>query len=338
MENKQFITVLVPTYNEERFISSCIESIINQNYPKEMMEVLIIDGISSDSTREIVNEYTTKFNFIELIDNPGRIVPKALNIGVKRAKGEYIIRLDAHSKYPKEYFSTLIDFSQKLKADNVGGVCITDVKNQNSKSLAICEVLSNRFGVGNSIFRLGTNKILEVDTVVFGCFRKEVFEKYGFFDERLVRNQDIEFNKRIKNGGGKLFIIPEVTCTYYARENFKDLFENNFKNGYWNILTVFYTKILKSLSLRHFLPLFFVLSLIVPPILSMIFFPFIYISIFSLGLYLVFSIIVSISILFKKNLNLGYLFLSFLVLHISYGLGSFICLIKLPFLHKHENV
>jgi GT2 family glycosyltransferase len=168
-------------------------------------------------------------------------------------------------------------------------------------------------------------------------FRKDVFSKYGLFDERLVRNQDIEFNKRIKNNGGKLFIIPEVKCTYFARETFGGLFENNFKNGYWNILTVFFTKTLKSLSLRHFLPLIFVLSLVIPPLAAIFYFPFIYLSVISLSLYLLFSFLISFKLSIAKNLSFINLFTSFLVLHFSYGLGSLVSIIKLPLLGTQKN-
>jgi len=338
MGNKAFITVLVPTYNEENYISLCINSIIEQNYPKGLMEVFFIDGNSTDKTKDIIREYIDKYSFFHLFENPYKIVPKALNIGIKKAKGDFIIRLDAHSKFPENYFSKLVESSQKLNADNVGGVCITDVKNRTPKSLAICEVLSNRFGVGNSMFRVGTDKITEVDTVVFGCFRRDVFEKYGLFDERLVRNQDIELNKRIKNSGGKLYIIPEVKCIYFARENFRDLFENNYKNGFWNILTVYYTKTFKSLSLRHFLPLFFILSLIIPSIISMFYFPFIYLTLLSLSLYIIFSVVVSLTLSVRKKMSLLYLLISFFVLHTSYGLGSLISFMKIPFKTITGNV
>jgi len=230
------ISIIIPCYNEERYIETCINSVLSSNYPKKLMEVLIIDGGSSDNTCENIKEIIRNNSNVRLIHNPHKIVPHAMNIGIKESKGDYIIRLDAHGSYPSDYFSKLIKYAQELDSDNVGGVCITDVKNKNSKSLAIKEVLSNRFGVGNSSFRIGADSIIEVDTVVFGCFKRDVFDRFGYYDERLVRNQDIELNKRIKRGGGKLYMVPDIQCTYYARETFSELAKNNYQNGLWNIL------------------------------------------------------------------------------------------------------
>jgi glycosyltransferase involved in cell wall biosynthesis len=285
------------------------------------MEILVVDGMSSDKTREIVNAYSEQYSYIRLLDNADQIVPKAMNLAIKQAKGDYIIRLDAHSFFPKDYFSKLIEWHQKLNAENVGTVIITDVKNLTKKSASIKEVLSHKFGVGNSDFRTGIKEVKEVDTVPFGCYKKEVFEQYGLYDEKLIRNQDIELNKRIINGGGKIYLIPDVKCTYFARENFTALAKNNFANGKWNILTAYYTKTLNSLSLRHFIPLIFVLSLLLPILLSLFFTQLIVVSILSLSSYLALVIIISFN-LREKNSNLFYLIGSFLTLHLSYGFGS----------------
>ncbi len=317
------ISIIIPCLNEEKYIVTCLDSLLDSDYDKLKMEVLVVDGMSSDKTREIVKDYTNKHSYIKLLDNPDKIVPKAMNLAISQASGEYIIRLDAHSKFPKNYFSKLIYYSQKLNADNVGVVVITDVKNKNKKSNSIKEVLSHRFGVGNSDFRIGIDSIKEVDTVPFGCYKKDVFEKYGYYDERLIRNQDIELNKRISNGGGKIYLIPDVTCTYFARENFITLAKNNYSNGFWNILTAYYTKTLKSLSLRHFIPLLFVLSLIIPIIASTVFPETLWLALFSLLSYLCLVIIISFKIKNSSN-SVLYLILSFLTLHFSYGMGSLV--------------
>ncbi len=326
------LSVIVPIYNEEKYIEHCIQSILEQDYPKDDLEVLFVDGMSSDKTRSIVSSYSEKYPFIFLLDNPNRIVSYAMNVGIKASKGDIIMRLDAHSFYEKDYFSVLTKRLIELDADNVGVVCKTDVLNKTPKTLAIREVLSNKFGVGNSTFRTGVNKVKEVDTVPFGCWRRDVFEKYGLYDVRLVRNQDIELSKRIINGGGKIFIVPDTFCTYLARETFRGLAKNNFGNGKWNILTVFYTKKFSSLSLRHFVPLLFVLSLIIPPLLSIFWFPFAWISIVSLGLYCGVLGVISLKLSINKHLNFFYLIWSFMVLHLSYGFGSLVGILKLPFI------
>ncbi len=328
------LSVIVPIYNEEKYIEHCIQSILEQDYPKDALEVLFVDGMSNDNTRSIISSYSEMYPFIFLLDNPNRIVPYAMNIGIKAAKGDIIMRLDAHSFYQKDYFSVLTKRLSELGADNVGVVCKTDVLNKTPKTLAIREVLGNKFGVGNSTFRIGVNEVKEVDTVPFGCWRRDVFEKYGLYDVRIVRNQDIELNKRIINGGGKIFIVPDTYCTYLARETYRGLSKNNYANGKWNILTVYYTNQLKSLSLRHFIPFLFLLSLIIPLLLSLIYLPFIILSILSLLLYLLALGMISIKLSLSKKLNFFYLLASFITLHLSYGYGSLVGLIKLPFIKR----
>ena len=328
------ISVICPIYNEEKYIAKCIESILEQDYPKDDLEVIFVDGMSTDRTREIVAEYTAKYPFIRLIDNPERIVPPAMNKGILASKGDIIMRLDAHSTYASNYFSVLVKALYDLGADNVGAVCKTDVLNKTPKALAIKEVLSNKFGVGNSTFRTGVDKVMEVDTVPFGCWRRDVFDKYGLYDVRLVRNQDIELNKRILRGGGKILIVPDTYCTYLARENYKALAKNNFGNGKWNILTVFYTKQFDSLSIRHFIPLAFVLSLILPLLCSVIYWPIAFVALLSLLAYLGLVGAISAKLSISKNLNFRYLIASFIVLHVSYGWGSLVGLLSLPFQPK----
>ena len=325
------LSVICPIYNEEKYIAQFLDSLLLQDYPKDNLEILLVDGMSKDRTIEIVAEYTAKYPFVRLIENPDKIVPFAMNLGIDMAKGDVIMRLDAHATYEKNYFSVLVDALQKYNADNVGAVCRTDVLNKNSKTLAIREVLSNKFGVGDSTFRTGIKTAQEVETVPFGCWRRDVFDKYGMYNVRLVRNQDIELNKRIIRGGGKIIIVPETFCTYFDRETYKALAKNNYANGKWNILTVYYTKELRSLSLRHFVPLIFVLSLIVPTFVGLFWNPALYISASALCAYLLTLGTVSAKLAMSKTLNFFYLLASFAVLHISYGWGSFIGILKLPF-------
>lgn len=324
------LSVICPIYNEEKYIAQFLDSLLQQDYPQDDLEILLVDGMSKDRTREIVAGYTTKYPFIRLIDNPDKIVPYAMNRGIDAAKGDIIIRLDAHASYQPDYFSVLVNGLKRLNTDNVGTVCKTDVQNKTTKTLAIREVLGNKFGVGNSTFRTGIDREQEVDTVPFGCWRREVFEKYGLYDVRLVRNQDIELNKRIKRGGGKIYILPDTYCTYLARETWSALAKNNYGNGKWNILTVWYTKMFSSLSIRHFIPLLFVLSLIVPTLLALLWWPFILVSAASLLAYLCLVSIISFNLVRKKGLNFFYLVVTFFVLHLSYGWGSLVGILSLP--------
>lgn len=317
------LSVICPIYNEEKYIRGCIESILKQDYPKDDLEVIFADGMSTDRTREIVAEYAIKYPWIRLIDNPARIVPPALNKAIEASHGDIIMRLDAHATYTTNYFSSLAKAVSEYDADNVGAVCKTDVLNKTPKALAIKAVLAHPLGVGNSAFRTGIDKAQKVDTVPFGCWKRTVFEKFGKFDERLIRNQDIEFNKRIHRGGGRIVIIPDTYSTYFARETFSKLANNNYGNGKWNILTVWYTHQMRSLSIRHFIPLLFVLSLILPIIGSIFYLPLIWLAVISFLLYTSVVSIVSAKIAYRQHLNFIRLAQTFFVLHLSYGWGAF---------------
>ena len=327
------ISVIIPCRNEEKYIVDCLHSVLYNDYPKELTEIFVVDGNSIDNTKKIVEEFSLKFPIVKLLINRDKIVPLAMNFAIRVASGDLIIRLDAHSKIPNNYFSELVRASDKFDADNIGTCWITDVKNKNPKSNAIKKVLSNKFGIGNSLFRIGVNEPQEVDTVPFGCFKKEVFGKVGLFNKYLKRNQDIELNKRIARAGGKVILISEVKSTYFARETFIELAENNFGNGLWNILTVYITKKFSSLSLRHFIPIIFLLSLILP-LIGMIFNSIVgIISLLSLISYLTLISFISYN-LKDKTTSFIYIFISFLVLHFSYAAGSLLGLLRLDYLFK----
>ncbi len=322
------ISVIVPCRNEEKYIRDFIISILGSDYPKKYLEVFFIDGKSTDSTQELIKSFIRNNDYIRLIQNEKKTVPNALNLGIEISKGDYIFILGAHSRIPSNYFTHLIDWSKKLGADNIGAVCKTDVLIKNKKTESIVKVLSHKFGVGNSLFRVGADKVIEVDNISFGCYKKEIYDRIGQYDVRLKRNQDIELNKRLKKKGGKIFLVPDIYFVYLARETFIGIAKNNFQTGLWNILTVYYTGRLSSLSLRHFIPLLFILSLIAPLIL-IIWLPKVWLI--SLSAFLIYSIVLLVvSIRISENIiNLPYIIWAFVILHFSYGFGSLIGLFRL---------
>jgi len=324
----KFVSIILPCRNEEKYIEKCIQSLINNQSPDFQLEILIIDGMSTDKTVEIATNYCRQFSFIKLLHNADKTVPYAMNLGIVHAEGDFIVRVDAHASYPENYISTLVNNLISLDADNVGFPCKTDVLTKNRKTLAIREVLSNRFGVGNALFRIGIEKVTQADTVPFGCYKKSVFTRFGLYDTRLARNQDIELNKRIIRGGGKIYLLPNLECVYYARETFSAIAKNNYNNGLWNILTVKYTNRMASLSLRHFIPLCFILSLILPLFLSFLYLPLLWIAVWSSSHYLGLLTIICTRLAINKKLNFFYLLWSFIVLHFSYGFGSLIGIFK----------
>ncbi|WGS66039.1 glycosyltransferase family 2 protein [Marinitoga aeolica] len=316
------VSIIIPTFNEEKYIEKCINSLIENDY--ENKEIIIVDGMSEDKTREIIKEYQNKENLdIKIIDNEQKITPVALNLGIKAATGDYIMIAGAHTTYSKSYISACVKRLDENKCDIVGGIMITKPGKETTIAKAISHILSHPLGIGNAKYRLENSKEEYVDTVAYGIYKKEVFEKVGLFVPQLKRNQDIEMNLRLKKSGMKIKLVPEAKSYYYARDNYKDLFKNNFQNGLWVILSTHYSK--KGFSLRHIIPLLFVLFLIFGTIAS-IFSPIVRIPFFIiLSIYLVLTIYFSLEISLKnKNLKLFLpSLLSFWILHISYGLGSF---------------
>ncbi|MEX1192558.1 MAG: glycosyltransferase family 2 protein [Brumimicrobium sp.] len=327
------LSIIIPCLNEERYIEKCILSVLENDFPHSEYELIIVDGMSSDKTRNIVESLQEKYSNIRLLANVKKTAPTAMNLGIAEAQGNIVMRMDAHSFYPKNYISALLEWKEKLKADNIGAQCETDVIVKNPTSIAIKNVLTNKLGVGNGLFRLGVKEPLEVDTVPFGCYSKDVLIELGGYDERLKRNQDIELNKRLKAAGKRIFLIPYTHCVYYARETWRKLAKNNYENGKWNLITTYYTKKMASLSIRHFIPLIFVLSIVIPALLSFVFWPFALLSLISLGLYVI-ALILVISKMDRKGTTFIHLLWTFLVLHISYGIGSFIGLFHIGKLFK----
>jgi len=339
MKNSPFVSIIIPCRNEEKFIGKCLDSIIAQEYPKDRLEVLVIDGMSEDGTKRIVNEYSQKHPFIKQLENPKRITPCALNIGIKNTKGEIIIRMDAHATYQNDYIFKCVKYLQEYNVHNVGGNVITVPRVDSLIGRSIIKVLTNKFGVGNSAFRIGSKEPKLVDTVPFFCCRKEIFEKIGLFNEDLNHSQDMEFNLRLKKAGMKILLVPDIVSYYYARSDFKSFLRHNFRNGLWAILPFKYTNIM-PVSLRHLVPFVFVLSLIftlflwgITNLLSLTGLSGFANYIGSLGLWgftLIFCAYILTNLYFSSKIAIKegdiryFLIMPFIFtsLHISYGIGS----------------
>lgn len=324
MTEKIIVSVVMPVYNEEQYIEKCVDSLLMQDYPIDKMEWIFVDGCSKDRTVEILKQYQEKYpSLIKVYNNPNKIVPYAMNIGISASKGKYIVRLDAHADYATDYISKCIYHLENTDAENVGGVAET--KASGFMGNAIAKMLSSKFGVGNSQFRTNGESGY-VDTVPFGAFKREVFSKYGGYDERLVRNQDNEMNFRIRKNGGKIYLSNDIHLSYYCRDSIKGISAMARKNGMWNIITM---KLCPgSMGLRHFIPFAFVLSILGLGILSFVrpFFAVLFVC--EIILYLLLDIVFSIkqAETIKEFLTLIVLFPIF---HIAYGLGSIVGITKL---------
>lgn len=317
-------TIIIPYFNEEKYIHFFIESLKKLDLI-DLAEIILIDGCSTDKSTDIIRDelYLTNLNY-RIICNPKRIVPISLNMAIKTSTGSPIIRLDVHTFYPSDYISKLLNEFGKLKAMNIGGVSIASSFSGTEKGKIISVFLKSKFGVGNASFRTGLTTVMETDTAVYGCYDRAVFSKIGYFNEKLERNQDIEFNSRIREYGFKIYTVPTVESFYFPGDSFRDFVKKNFYNGLWNAKTVRITKKLKALQLRHFVPLVFFMYvlLIAPAFIFFGYYIFIPILIYSfLGFYSSRS-----SGLTIKNI-LIFIGLSF-ICHLSYGFGSMVGLFR----------
>lgn len=211
------ISIVVPCYQERGFIRECLESVLRFTLPAgATIEILVVDGMSTDGTRAIIEKLSAEDSRIRLIDNPFRIQSAGLNIGIRKSCGECIVRLDAHSHYPTDYLIQLLDTVARTGADNVGGVCVTEARGTGYGAAVVQALTTHRFGVGDSGFRVSVPEG-EADTVPYGCFRRDVFDRFGMFDERLVRCQDYELNRRIQAGGGRIWLNPAIRVHYFQQ-------------------------------------------------------------------------------------------------------------------------
>ncbi len=332
------ISIIIPCRNEEKFIEKVIKSILNQTYPKDKLEVIFVDGMSEDRTQDIIKEYASKYPFIKLLENPYKYVPHAMNIGIKNSTGDIIIRMDAHSEYPPDYVEKLVYWLKKLNADNVGGIWINIPSKNTLEARAIAIALSSNFGIGNAHYRLGkVNRPMKVDTVPFGCYPKKVFNKIGLYDEDLIRNQDDELNARLRKIGGKIFLIPDIKIKYYARDSLKKVAKMFFQYGYFKPLVNM--KIGKPTTVRQLFPPLFVFMLIIPTLFAVAVPKVILTSIFVFILHSILNIFFSLNLSIKnKDLKLfPFLFVTFLIIHLSYGLGYIKGILDFIILKLHKK-
>lgn len=326
----KLISVIVPVYNEEKYILRCLNSILTFEIPqKTEVEILIVDGLSNDKTLEIISLNFSKVNNIRILQNSKKIQSSALNIGITNAKGDYIVRLDAHSIYPKDYLTKLDQTIHRVNADNVGGVIKSMAADASYNAAFVQALTTHWFGVGNSKFRTGAPEGY-VDTVPFGYFKKELFSKIGLFDERLERAQDYEFNCRIIRNGGKIWLNPEVVVSYYNQPTFfkflkKQIILDAPYNAYmWYIAP-------QTLSLRHAITAIFAMGIIVGLALSFVS-PLLKISFLTvLLIYFLLAIAASISQGIKYNNRFHFVLLpfGFLLYHFMHGIGVLYGLIKI---------
>ena len=329
MNDLPLVSLIIPCRNEERFIGACLESVLANDYPNVRLEVVVVDGMSKDGTRAIVEGFARQHAFIRLLDNPKKITPTALNIGIAHAKGEIIMRMDAHARLEDDYISRCVEALNKYGADNVGGIMKTLPENGSLLGRAIVLSLSHRFGVGNSHFRIHTNEPRWVDTVFGGCYRRQIFDQIGPFNEDLARGQDIEFNLRLKKAGGRTLLVPDIVSYYYARSDMKSFWKHNWTNGLWAILPFLYSPVM-PVSWRHLVPLAFVLGLFGSATLALMWPVGLWMVVGIAGAYAMANLTASTHVAARER-DIRYLVampVVFASFHLGYGLGSVWSMLK----------
>lgn len=320
------VAIAIPTLNEERFISRCLDSIIKQTFKFEKMDVMIIDGGSNDKTKDIVAEYQKSHQNIRFIENKKKIQSVAFNIGFKKSTAPYIIRLDAHAEYDSKYISLCIEnLKQDEKRGNVGGRCNILPFNQSLWAQTNAILNHSRFGIGGAAFRV-SNEAHNTDSVPFGAFPRKIIEKIGGMREDLPRGEDNEYNSRIRKAGYKIFFDPNIISSYFARPTLGASCKQMYANG--NSIGYLYYIDREAIGIRHLVPLLFVVSGLFSISISVLWSPFCYVFCGGLALYIIADAIASIMGA-KDNVKCTLpLFILFFCVHVSYGMGTIAGLIK----------
>jgi len=312
------ISIIVPCRNEDKFIERTINSLLNTNYPLDKIEVLAVDGMSDDGTKDILDRLSGEIKQLRVYENKNKIAPCAFNIGLKNMKGDYFVIVGGHSEIPNDFLNKSLQCLMSKKDAWVAGGSIETVSDTFTGK-AIAAAMQSPIGVGNSMFRLGNHEGY-VDTLTFGLHHKWVIDKIGCFDEELVRNQDDEFNARLINAGGKIWMSKDVTSRYYSRGSLGKLWKQYFQYGFWRIRTI--QKLKKPATIRQVVPLLFVLSLLVLTALSFFVDIFRYFLAAEIVLYFIGITLGSINV--GKKTGWKYALVSpliFTILHFGYGIG-----------------
>jgi len=321
MKNQVKVSVIMPARNEEKSIGACLDSILANDYPQTQLEILVIDGMSTDRTREIVRNYARNHRFIRLVKNPRQIIPAALNRGIQEARGEIIVRMDAHTTYAPNYIRQSVQALETSGAAMVGGVQKPD--GDTPVTWAIAAAKSSRFGAGNAYYHYGTETRWVEDSVYLGAWYKATLVKIGGFNEQWLINEDSELNERLRAAGGKILLSADLHCSYHVRSSLRGLAKQYFRYGLWRAKTsVLYPS---SLAWRHLVPPAFALSLILSLGVAWISLP---LALLIPSVYALANLFVSGTIMARQGARCFLVPLAFCTIHLAWGFGYVIGLVR----------
>jgi succinoglycan biosynthesis protein ExoA len=314
------VSVVIPCFNEQDTIQKLLDAIYSQSYPLNEIEVMIADGLSTDNTRDVINKFIYAHSnlSIKIIDNNKRIIPSGLNRAIESAQGEYIVRMDAHSIPNREYIKKCVNGLESGLGDIIGGIWKIQPGGDTWIAKAIARAASHPLGVGDALYRIG-GTAQEVDTVPFGAFCRKLIDKIGMFDESLLTNEDYEFNTRVRQSGGKVWMDPSIQSIYFARSNYRGLAQQYWRYGYWKAQML--RKYPKTLRLRQLIPPLFVFSLICLGLVSFVWNLASWLLAIIVLLYMVVLFIVGIQIsINEKDVSMSFgVPLAIATIHLSYG-------------------
>jgi len=323
-----FVSVVMPVRNEAAFISESLGAVLTQDYPADRMEVIVVDGDSTDGTQKVLERYQGSRPPVIVLSNPARIVPSALNIGIRRARGEIIVRVDGHTVIAPDYVRKCVQFLKRGDAENVGGPMRPQGQSYFGQAAALATTCP--FGIGNSRFHYAEEEQL-TDTVYLGAYWRQIFDRIGLFDEEFICNQDYELNYRLRAAGGRILCTPEIQSTYYCRGSLSAIWRQYFSYGFWKVRTL--RKHPPSLKARQTAAPAMVLGILVLLVLGFFFPPAWYLlalgAIIYLGLGIAFALRQSIA---AGTLGLWVgVVLAFLTIHLAWGSGFWVGVLRALF-------
>lgn len=332
MSKLPFVSVIMPVRNEAALIERSLGAVLAQDYPPDRMEVIVADGMSTDRTQEIIKSFQSEYPNLRLVDNRGRIAPTGLNAAIAEARGEIIVRVDGHCEIEPDYVRRAVGHLQSGAVDGVGGPIETIGETFIARAIALA--MSSRFGVGNSAFRTVSNRNMLTDTVAFPAYKRSIIDDAGPFDEELVRNQDDEYNYRLRKLGAKIMLAADVRSRYYSRSSLRSLWRQYFEYGYWKVRLM--QKHPRQMRPRQFVPPVLVTSLLLSVLMIAVLGAGKWIFGLVAGSYLITNVSASAVTARKSSWRaVPILIISFAILHLAYGFGFLVGLVR--FLNRWGN-